>query len=61
DRASSIALAMGSVTIRRIVPDRTIHLSTQANTTTWRSALFWQQQGISRINLAREMSLEALE
>ncbi|AAR35929.1 U32 family peptidase [Geobacter sulfurreducens] len=47
-------------TIRRIVPDRTIHLSTQANTTTWRSALFWQQQGISRINLAREMSLEAI-
>jgi putative protease len=47
-------------TIRRIVPERTIHLSTQANTTTWRSALFWQQQGISRINLAREMSLEAI-
>lgn len=47
-------------TIRRITPQRSIHLSTQANTTTWRSALFWQEQGIRRINLAREMSLEAI-
>ena len=47
-------------TIRRITPDRPIHLSTQANTTSWRSALFWQEQGIRRINLAREMSLEAI-
>lgn len=47
--------------IREIAPDRTIHLSTQANTVNWRSALFWQQQGISRINLAREMSLEAVQ
>ncbi|RNC71412.1 MAG: U32 family peptidase [Desulfuromonadales bacterium] len=47
-------------TIRRISPRREIHLSTQANTTTWRSALFWQEQGIRRINLAREMSLEGI-
>jgi putative protease len=43
--------------IREITPERVIHLSTQANTTNWRSALFWQIQGIKRINLAREMSL----
>jgi putative protease len=39
-------------------PQREIHLSTQANTTNWRSAKFWQAQGVKRVNLAREMSLE---
>ncbi len=39
-------------------PEREIHLSTQANTTNWRSARFWQSQGVKRVNLAREMSLE---
>lgn len=47
--------------IRHISPERAIHLSTQANTTNWRSVLFWQEQGISRVNLAREMSLEAIQ
>lgn len=47
-------------TIRTISPHRAIHLSTQANTTNWRSVLFWQQQGIARVNLAREMSLESI-
>jgi putative protease len=42
--------------VREISPDRDLHLSTQANTVNWRSALFWQKQGIKRINLAREMS-----
>lgn len=46
--------------IRQVSPAMPIHLSTQANTTNWRSALFWQKQGISRINLAREMSLEEM-
>ena len=44
--------------IRERHPDREIHLSTQANTTNWRSARFWQSQGVARVNLAREMSLE---
>lgn len=43
--------------IRETSPDRTIHLSTQANTVNWRSVSFWENQGIARINLAREMSL----
>jgi putative protease len=47
--------------IRMITPKRAIHLSTQANTTNWRSALFWQAQGIIRINLAREMSLDDMQ
>ena len=44
--------------VRGISPDRELHLSTQANTINLHSARFWQRQGISRINLAREMSLE---
>jgi len=46
--------------IREISPGRDIHLSTQANTTNWRSARFWQNQGITRVNLAREMPLSEI-
>jgi putative protease len=44
--------------ILEVSPEIPIHLSTQANTTNWRSALFWQKHGIRRVNLAREMTLE---
>jgi putative protease len=44
--------------VRLVSPERELHLSTQANTINWRSARFWQQQGIRRINLAREMTLD---
>lgn len=37
-----------------------VHLSTQANTTNWASALFWQEEGIKRIVLARELSLNEI-
>jgi putative protease len=43
--------------IREISPEKTIHLSTQANSVNWRSVRFWEEQGIKRVNLAREMSL----
>lgn len=43
--------------IRQIDPQREIHLSTQANTTNGSSCQFWQQQGVQRVNLARELSL----
>lgn len=46
--------------VREISPDRELHLSTQANTTNWQSVRFWQQQGIKRVNLAREMTLEGI-
>ena len=40
------------------MPDREIHLSTQANTTNYRTAEFWHRQGVRRVVLGREMSLE---
>ena len=46
--------------VRRISPGREIHLSTQANTINRESALFWQEQGVTQINLAREMTLEGI-
>lgn len=46
--------------VREISPQRELHLSTQANTINWRSARFWQKQGIRRVNLARETSLPAI-
>lgn len=46
---------------RRTVPELPIHLSTQANVTNRESALFWQNQGAERLNLARELSLTEIE
>lgn len=46
--------------VRRISPEREIHLSTQTNTINHQAALFWQEQGVSRINLAREMTLDGI-
>ena len=52
----------GMVTVvRQTVPDLPIHLSTQANTTNWLSAKFWQHQGVKRIVLARELSLKEIK
>ena len=42
---------------RTLLPDMPIHLSTQANITNTLSAHFWQNQGVRRLNLARELSL----
>jgi putative protease len=40
------------------VPGLELHLSTQANTVNWKTAEFWYKQGVKRIVLAREMSME---
>jgi U32 family peptidase len=45
---------------REILPDMPIHLSTQANTTSRKAVHFWERQGVSRINIARELSLEEI-
>lgn len=41
-------------------PDQVIHLSVQSNVVNWAAAKFWQRQGISRIILSRELSLEEI-
>ncbi len=42
---------------KKTVPDLDIHLSTQASTTNWRSVQFWKNEGLTRVVLARELSL----
>lgn len=42
---------------RRTVPQLPIHLSTQANVTNREAVRFWAEQGVKRLNLARELSL----
>lgn len=37
-----------------------LHISTQANTTSWQTALAWRNLGAQRVNLARELSLEQI-
>lgn len=46
--------------IRKIYPKVPIHLSTQANTTNAEAVRFWKKYGVSRIILARELSLEEI-
>lgn len=46
--------------VRRIDPEREIHLSTQANTTNPEAVRFWLANGVRRINLARELTLEEI-
>jgi putative protease len=45
---------------RKYIPHIAIHLSTQANTTNYKSAQFWQELGVRRINAARELSLKEI-
>ena len=45
-------------TIRSVDPDRSIHLSTQSNSCNPQTAEFWRNNGVRRINLARELTLD---
>jgi len=47
--------------VRQHYPQMPIHLSVQANTVNWASVEFWRQQGLSRIILSRELSLDEIE
>jgi putative protease len=47
--------------VRERWPDMSIHLSVQANTMNYASVRFWQAQGIERIVLSRELSLDQIE
>ena len=44
--------------VRKSWPKARIHLSTQANCTNWSAAKFWQKQGVKRIVLGREVTLD---
>jgi putative protease len=43
-----------------VIPDLPVHLSTQANTTNYKSVLFWEKLGVKRVNVARELSLKEI-
>ena len=45
---------------KKIAPRLSIHLSTQANTTNIEAVRFWQEQGVKRIVLARELTLKEI-
>ncbi|MGM5481261.1 MAG: U32 family peptidase C-terminal domain-containing protein [Nanobdellota archaeon] len=47
--------------VREYFPDVELHLSVQQNNVNWASARFWGKQGISRIILARELSLKEVK
>lgn len=45
---------------RQIAPQIPVHLSTQANTTSYAAVGFWQEQNVVRVNMARELSLNEI-
>jgi putative protease len=47
--------------VKNIIPEMEVHLSTQASTTNYAAVNFWYEQGVSRIILARELSLEEIK
>ena len=46
--------------VRQQFPTANIHLSVQANAVNWASVAFWRDQGLSRVILSRELSLEEI-
>ena len=49
------------MTARERMPQIPLHLSTQANSTNYKTAEFWQQLGARRINVARELTLPEIK
>ncbi len=47
--------------VRERWPEMPVHLSVQANTTNAAAVRFWQQQGLTRVILSRELSLDEVE
>lgn len=46
--------------LRQHFPDIALHLSVQANTVNWAAVKFWQSQGVERVILSRELSIEEI-
>ena len=51
----------GVISIVKEFTNLPIHLSTQANTVSWRSVKFWVENGVKRIILARELTFLEIE
>jgi putative protease len=47
--------------VRENFPEMDIHLSVQANAVNWATVKFWQQMGLTRVILSRELSLDEIE
>ncbi len=47
--------------ILSVIPDAEIHLSTQANMTSYITASFWYRMGVKRIVLARELTIDEIK
>ena len=45
---------------RQVVPNMSLHVSTQANTCNWAAAQAWKSLGAERVVLARELSIEEI-
>lgn len=45
---------------QRTVPDLEVHLSTQQSTLNWQAVKFWKEEGLPRVVLGRETSLEEI-
>lgn len=46
--------------LREVIPDAHVHLSTQANMTNYMAAEFWKKEGVERLVLARELSIDEI-
>ncbi len=46
--------------LRENFPEQALHLSVQANTINWAAVKFWQQQGITRVILSRELEVKEI-
>jgi U32 family peptidase len=47
-------------TAQRVAPKLEVHLSTQQSTLNWQAVKFWKEEGLPRVVLAREVSLEEI-
>ena len=49
------------ITARELIPHIPLHLSTQANSTNYKTVEFWERLGIRRVNMARELTLAEIK
>ena len=47
--------------VRENFPDMPVHLSVQANAVNWATVKFWQNMGLTRVILSRELSIDEIE